>query len=588
MSKNLRVAELDFDSIKENLKSFLRTKSEFTDYDFEGSGLSVLIDLLSYNTHYNAVIGNMLVQEMYLDTAVKRQSLGLIAKRLGYTPRSITAPLAKISLEIFPQGNPSTITVNKNTKFSSRLSFDSVATFVTRDSYTVNRSAAGRYLFDSINVYEGSNDVFRYIVTGAADQRFEIPSTKADTSLLRVFVQSSFNSTDVAEWQRFDRLVDINSTTNTYFLKYNENGRYEVYFGDGILGRQIPTGAIVTLDYVTTNGDVANGAKVFTLSDTIQANSTYVITSIVPAFGGAAEEDSESIRINAQNSVFAQNRAVTESDYIAEINKIFPNDTVAVYGGETLSPPVYGKVFISIKQSGTTDTLSFQQKTELLNHLRKKTVLSITHDFIDPEYIYLVIDSQVQYDTTYTELSSDTIKSNILTAIEQYAQTNLDRFNSTFEYSRFVAAIDNANTAIISNDTKVLLKKRKSVILGVNTDYMFNFYTEIEPSNSKEFNVRSNAFRLESVPNTDCYLIDSDGIMKVYYMVNGVPTYLTDNVGTVDYLNGLIKINLAISESATGYLEFKVEPQSALIVPSRNNILTIDDSDLTVTLSVHK
>jgi hypothetical protein len=584
MASNLRVAELDFDAIKENLKTFLRAKPEFTDYDFEGSGLSVMIDLLAYNTHYNAVIGNMLVQEMFLDTAVKRQSIGLISKRLGYTPRSKAAPMAKVTLEVFPTDTPSTLTIGKGAAFNARLSYDTVVTFVTRDAYTINRSTDGRYVFSNVNVYEGSNDIFRYVVSGLASQRFEIPSTNVDTSLLRVYVQKSISDTTTVEWNRFDKITGVGETTTAYFLKYNENGKYEVYFGDGVIGKQIEVGNVIKLDYISTNGALANGASKITFNDTVEGNTNFIVTSIVPAFGGAEEEGIESIRVNAQNSALSQNRAVTESDYIAEINKIFPNDSVAVYGGETLSHPIYGKVFISIKQAGTTNPLSYDQKVEILNHLKQKTVLSITHEFVDPEYIYIVINTDVHYKPNATELSASTLKTLVTNKINQYATDNLNTFKSSFEFSKFVATIDSADSSIVGNNTRFFLKKRRNVVLGANSDYQFDFYITIEESNSKEYTVTSNAFRLAELPGVDCRLMDVDGVMKVYYLLNGIPVTLIDDVGTIDYETGTISLKLNIAESIDGYLELTVESHSALLIPGRNNILTLDSNNLTITM----
>ena len=582
MTTNLRIAELDFDQIKSNLKTFLRNKPEFTDYDFEGSGLSILIDLLAYNTHYNAVIGNMLVQEMFLDTAVKRQSLGLIAKRLGYTPYSKVSPRARISLEVFPTDNPATLTIGKGAKFTAKLNFNTVCNFVTLNAYTINRNDSGRYIFDSVDLYEGSNDVFRYVVTGDLNQRFEIPSKNVDISTLRVYVQTSINNTQTEEWVRFDNIVDVNSQTNAYYIKYNEIGNYEVYFGDNVLSKSIVTGNVIKLDYISTNGSLANGVSKFTLSDTIEGNTNVLIQTVIGAYGGSEEETIESIRTNAQNSVMSQNRAVTASDYIAEINKIFPNDSVAVYGGETLTHPVYGKVFISIKQTGTTDVLTLQQKQYLLDLLKKKTVLSIIHEFVDPEYIFINVNSTINYDASLTQNTADTIKTTVMSAITNFANKQLNKFDSVFEYSKFVAEIDNADSNIINNETKVYLKKRNNVILNTSSDYVFNFYTEIEQSNSKMDSITSNAFRISEIPDFECRLIDIDGIIKAYYLVNGIRVFYVNDIGTVNYSNGYISLNLNIIECLDGFLEITVNPSNRMVIPGRNNILILNSNDVNI------
>ena len=582
MTTNLRVAELDFDQIKSNLKAFLRNKQEFTDYDFEGSGLSVIIDLLAYNTHYNAVMGNMLVQEMFLDTAVKRQSLGLISKRLGYTPYSKVSPRAKVNMEVFPVGSPATLTIGKGAKFTTKLSFNTVANFITLNSYTVNRNDNGRYIFQNIDLYEGSNDIFRFVVNGQINQQFEIPTKNVDISTLRVYIQTSISNTEMIEWTRFDNIVDVNSGTNSYFVKYNENGNYEVYFGDGILGKALQTGNVVRLDYIATNGPIANGASKFAFSDTVEGNTNVVVETVMNAFGGADEEPIESIRVNAQNSVLSQNRAVTASDYISEINKFFPNDSIAVYGGETLTHPIYGKVFISIKQSGTTVPLTLEQKKNLLSILTKKTVLSITHEFIDPDYIYIDVFSNINYNANLTQNTSETIKTNVASALLSYANTNFNKFDSSFEYSRFITQIDNSDNSIINNETTVYLKKRKNITLGISSDYQYDFYTQVEESNSKVDMITSNVFKVSTLPTVDCRLTDADGIMQIYYVVNGIRVILDDNVGTVDYTTGSVNVNLDIIECQDGYLEVTVNPSNRIITPGRNNILVLAENNINI------
>lgn len=592
MATNLRVTELDFDTIKSNLREFLRAKPEFTDYDFEGSGLSVLLDLLAYNTHYNAVIGNMLIQELYLDTAVKKQSLSLIAKRLGYLPKSYRAPKAKVTLEVFvptptpPAIFPDTLTINKNSRFTTGLSFSESTSFVTRDTITTNKTVDNRYIFDNIDIYEGNNSQFRYLVTDPATQRFEIPSTLVDTSLLRVYVQENLSSTDVQEWINFNSIIDIDSETKAYFIKLNENLLYEVYFGDGVLGKQIVAGNVVVLDYVTTNGPVANGASEFTFADSVQGYTNVVVTTTVNAFGGSDPESLDSIRTNAQNVVLAQNRAVTEKDYASIISNLLPVETISVYGGETVNPPQYGKVFISLKQLGTTQALTEQQKEDIISNLRKKSVLSLLHEFIEPEYIYLSVSTAVRYDQRRTTLSSSSMKTKVIDSLKTYATNNLNKFDSTFQYSNLVSYIDDIDDAIISNDTTVYLRKETTLINNVNYQYVFDFYTPIKPSNSKEENVISSFFVLYDYPSINVFLTDVDGKINVYYYSNNVKTLLIANIGTVDYTTGRISFTMNAAPIANNVIKITVLSSNKNVVPSKNNILTLLDSDINVTLSV--
>lgn len=583
MATTLRVAELDFDLIKENLKEFLRNKPEFTDYEFEGSALSVLIDLLSYNTHYNAVIGNMLLQELYLDTAVKRQSLALIAKRLGYLPRSYRAPKAVVTLEVFPFDQPDVLTLGRNSKFSTRITTTENAFFSTRDAVSINRSAEGRYVFENLDIYEGDVTTFRYVV--AADpmsQKFEIPSKLVDTSLIRVYVQDSISGTLIEEWKNYSSLIDVTAQTKAFFIKLNENLNYEIYFGDDIIGKSVVSGNVVIIDYVATNGPIANGASSFSFNDTVNGYSVNTVTTVTAAFGGALPESLDSIRRNAQNNVLLQNRAVTESDYIAIVNQIVPVETIAVYGGETMTPPEYGKVFISAKQVGTTTPLSTTQKESIIREVKKRSVLSLVHEFIDPSYTYLVIDSAVKYDATKTTMTADAVKTLIFNQIKVYGTTNLNQFNSAFEYSDLVAYIDDIDRSIMSNDTNIRMKKSTSFIYNTSSVYEFDFNVELKPSNSREQTIKSTGFRTQDYPDTDVFVQDVDGVIQLYIIQFNQKVVVTDNAGTVDYSTGHIRFNMNAYTSASTMLSIEVVPSDRNILPSRNNIITLADQDISL------
>lgn len=585
MANQLRVAELDFDLIKENLKDFLRAKPEFTDYDFEGSAMSVLIDLLSYNTHYNAVIGNMLIQEMFLDTAVKKQSLALISKRLGYLPKSYRAPKAIITLEVFPYDAPSTITIPKNTKFSAKVTSTETAYFSTRDAVTINRSLDGRYIFSNLEIYEGDSTIFRYVVGDPLSQKFEIPSKLVDTTLIRVYVQESIGSTSMDEWKNFNTLIDITSQTKAFFVKLNENLNYEVYFGDDVLGKNVLAGNVVHIDYVSTNGAVANDIRTFGLVDAIQGYTNHVITTVTTSYGGAYPESNDSIRRNAQNTVLIQNRAVTESDYEAIISQILPVDTVAVYGGETMTPPVYGKVFISAKLIGTTAPLLDTQKYQVIQEVKKRSVLALVHEFIDPSYTYLVIDTKVKVDPKKTSMSIDGLKTKVTDAIALYGTENLNKFNSSFEYSDLVSFIDDTDRAIVSNDTNIRLRKEAEFVYNADNVYEFDFDTEIKASNSKEQNITSNAFRTIDYPDIDIFIDDLDGKIRLYRTEFNQKFVVEENVGTVDYTTGHIIMHMTASVAVSNNLNIQVIPANRNILPSRNNIITLADTDILVQIN---
>lgn len=584
MATSLRVAELDFDLIKENLKEYLRSKPEFTDYEFEGSALSVLIDLLSYNTHYNAVIGNMLIQELYLDTAVKKQSLGLIAKRLGYLPRSYRAPKAIVTLEVFPYDAPDTLTLGKNAKFSARVTTTENVFFSTRDAVTINRSVDGRYIFQNLEIYEGDNATFRYVVGDPSAQKFEIPSRLVDTSLIRVYVQESTNSTYIEEWKNFNSLIDVKSDTRAFFVKLNENLNYEIYFGDDVLGKSVSSGNVVIIDYVTTNGSIANGISTFSFSDAVNGYTSNTVTTVTSAFGGSLPESNDSIRRNAQSSVLVQNRAVTESDYIAIVNQILPADSIAVYGGETLNPPQYGKVLISVKQLGTTAKLSPQQKSLIVSEVKKRSMLGLVHEMIDPEYTYIIIDSEVKFDALKTSMSGDALKTIIFNSLKTYATQKLNTFNSTFEYSDLVAYIDDIDRSIVSNDTNIMLRKEIEFIFNSEKIYTFDFNTPIKQSNSREQNISSNAFRLQSYPDFDVFIDDMDGVIRFYRTSLGQKIVIVENAGTVNYTTGKIEFNANVFSAVSTTLTVDVVPSNRNVIPSRNNVLTLADKDILLSM----
>ena len=544
MSTTLRVAELDFDTIKSNLKEFLRSKPEFTDYDYEGSGLSVLMDLLSYNTHYNAIIANMLVQEMYLDTAVKAQSLALIAKRLGYTPKSIRAPRAVVSMEVFPENSPASMTLLKNSKFSSKISFNQQFTFINRDAITIERNSQGRYIFDAIEIYEGDNSLFQYVVTNPVIQKFEIPSSLVDTSLVRVYIKESIGTTDITEWKRFDTIIGVSENTNCYFVKLNENLKYEIYFGDGVIGKQIIPGNVIIIDYVTTNGPISNNSSTFTFSDSIGNTSNSIVTTTVRAYGGAYAESLDSVRTNAQNRVLTQNRAVTESDYISIISNMLPIDTINVFGGETMTPPQYGKVFISVKLTNSTLPLTSEQKHEVIVELKKRSVVALMHEFIDPEYSFVIINTTVKFNQQKTTLSPSTLRTSVFNKLLEYGNRTLNKFNSPFEYSRLISYIDNADKSIVSNDTTIRLRKEIKFVHNFNNVYEWNFYSPLIESNNRSTNIISSAFKIAAYPNNDLFLTDDAGVIKAFYILNNLRVYVNDIVGTVDYATGRIVITL--------------------------------------------
>lgn len=578
MTTSFRVAELDFDTIKNNLKDYFRTDPTFTDYDFEGSGLSIILDILAYNTHYNAVIANMLTQEMFLETATKRESVSLHAKKLGYLPRSIRSARANVSIEVFPTNNPDTITLGKSANFTSggEIQFN----FTNLNSITTTRDSNGRYIFPDVPLYEGTLETFRYVVS--TQKRFEIPSKNADISLLKVFVQQSTSSTDIIEYFRYDSIVDIADDTTAYFIQINENGYYEIYFGDDVIGKSIQAGNMVTLEYVICNGEIPNGAGSFSITDSINGYSNIATTTTSKAFGGAQQENISSIKENAYKRLLTQNRAVSYTDFKPIVQQILPVGDVVVWGGENNTPPVYGKVFISaISTSNPSKILSAAEKQYLISELRKKMLVTVTPEVIDPDFLNVEISSAVYYDQLKTSNSASQIMTMVMNSISGYAATKLNMFQTELRHSNLGTLIDATDRSINSNITKYVLKKDLSPVFNRATNYQINFKNPLRQSSEVETTIRSNGFYADG--NSDIvYMDDYAGIIRLYKIVDGVNTYLK-NVGTVNYQTGVITINeLLINSTVETTLTFKCLPLSNDIVCNGNTVLIVSESDISI------
>ena len=433
-SNKLEVSELDFDDIKLNLKTFLQDQSEFQDYDFEGSGFAILLDLLAYNTHYLGFNANMLANEMYLDSADVRKNIVSLAKMLGYTPTSAKSPLANVDITI-NNGSGATVTMAKGTVFTTTVDGTSYQ-FVTNAETTIS-PLEGVYKFSSVPIYEGTLVTFKYTVDSSdTDQKFLIPSVNADTSTLKVSVQNSSSDTTTNTYSKATSFTSLNDESKVYFLQESDDGKFEVYFGDGIVGNALSDGNIIILEYIITNKTEANGASAFTLSGTIGGFSDVSVSTVSNAQGGSEPQTKESIRFNAPLQYSAQDRAVTTSDYETKVLELYPNaQAVSAWGGEDEETPVYGTVKISIK-AASGSTLTNATKLDLVTQLKKFNVASVTPEIVDPETTSVLLTSQVKFDSKATTKTSDTIKSNVLTTLTNFNSSNLQKFDSIFRYSK--------------------------------------------------------------------------------------------------------------------------------------------------------
>ena len=596
ISNRLDVSELDYDGIRENLKTFLQNQAEFSDYDFEGSGMSVLLDLLAYNTHYLSFNANMLSNELYLDSADIRKNVVSLAKQLGYTPTSVTSPSAII--DILVNNVPTTtasITMAKGTTFNT--SIDNVTyNFITNEAITM-QPTDGVYKFENVKIFEGTAVTFQYTVDSSdVDQKFIIPSNLADTSTLKVKVQNSSSDTTTSTFTKSQTLTEIDSTSKVYFLQEQDDGRFEVYFGDGVLGKAVEDGNIIILEFIVTNKDIANGASSFTLGGTVGGFTDVTITTKSSAQGGSVAQSNNSIRFNAPLNFQSQNRAVTVKDYETLTQTFYPNaESISAYGGEDAETPVYGKVFIGVvPKSGAT--LTEATKLDIVNNLKKYNVASVTPEIVTPETTSILLTSNVKYSENATTKSSDTLRSNVINTISNYSSTNLQKFEGLFRYSQLIQDIDETDTSILSNITTVKIRKDFTPTTGSAVTYNVFFRNALfNPHSGHDATaggiLSSSGFKITGSDEEMFLNDDGAGNVRMFYLVSGVKTYQNNTQGTINYSTGqitLTSLNVAsisnIRGSTSTVIELTVTPDSNDIIPVRDQILQIDVANSSVTV----
>ena len=592
----LNISQLNFDAIKANLKRFLSNQSQFKDYDFEGSGMSVLLDLLAYNTHYLSYNANILANEMFIDTADLRNSIVSLAKALGYTPNSPRASNADINV-VVNDATGTSLTMNAGTQFTT--SVDGVNyNFVTTSSNTIT-PVDGVYTFSNLNIYEGTYVTYQYTAdTSDVDQRFLIQSANADTSTLTVQVQNSAGDTTVNTYTKATSITQLDSTSRVYFLQEAEDGKFEIYFGDGVIGKALDDGNIIILKYVVTNKTAANGASSFSLSGNIGGFSDVSITVNSNAANGAEAQSNESIKFNAPKSYAAQDRAVTIEDYKSKVRELYANTkSVSAWGGEDAETPFYGRVYISINPTSGS-TLTDTTKNSIVTELKKYSVASVTPVIVDPETTSLLLTSTVRYNEKATTKTAETLKTDVTNALTNYNDNTLNQFDSIFRYSKVLELIDDADSSILSNITTLRIRKPFTPTLGSSTNYTVYFsnplYNPHTGHRSAEGGVLSSTgFKVEG-DATNIYFFDDDGAgnLRRYYLVGSVRTYVDNTAGTINYSTGQVDINSVnistienIRGSASTVIELTVQPNSNDIVPVRNQILNIDVANSTITVT---
>jgi hypothetical protein len=508
--QKLVVSELDFAQIKNNLKNFLRDQQEFSDFDFEAAGINVLLDILAYNTHYMAFYNNMIANEMFLDTALLRDSVVSHAKMLGYTPVSSVAPRATINLQITrPQGNTqASLTLPRFTRMQSTPLNGVSYTFVNTESRTVEYDpTCNRFCFDNLYIYQGQplTYTFAYNATNNPTQSFELPDAGIDTSTLEVLVQESSTSLKTERFTLATDATTVSSNSSVYFIDESRNGTYKIYFGDSVIGKSLTNGNIVIVNYLRTDGAASNKSNAFSLVDSVGGFTTSIIYPVKGASGGTGQESITKVRFSAPKAYVSNNRGVTKDDLVALINKNYPYfEAVNVWGGEENDPPIYGKVFIAAKP-----TLGFEitesEKLDVINNVIKPvSVVTVIPEFVDVDYNYLQIFAEVFYDSTKTTRSSEAIKSVVRSSILNFKDVELDNFNSRFKLSRMLRAIDDSETSISYSDAVAVIEKRLIPQVGTARNYTLDFGTSISREDPSYRIYSSPAFRQ----------FDADGVLR--------------------------------------------------------------------------
>ena len=597
-SNKLQVSDFDFDDIKANLKSFLQNQSEFQDYDFEGSGFAVLLDLLAYNTHYLGFNANMLANEMYLDSADIRKNIVSLAKMLGYTPTSPKSATATVDI-LFNNivSTTTTIEMAKGTAFTTSVDGNTYQ-FVTNSVHTTTPEN-GVYRFSNITLHEGTLVNFKYIVDSTdPDQRFVIPSINADTSTLKVSIQNSSSDTTTATYTVATGITSLNQTSKVYFLQEMEDGKFEIYFGDDVLGNKLDDGNIVRLEYIVSNRDEANGASTFSLSGNIDGFSDVTLTTASIAQGGSDAQTKESIRYNAPLQYSAQDRAVTTTDYETIVQSIYPNaQSVSAWGGEDDETPVYGTVNIAIK-AASGSTLTNITKQSIVTQLKRYNVASVRPVIVDPEITKLLLTTNVKYDNKTTTKTSDTLKSAVLTTLTNYNNNTLTKFEGVFRFSKVTGLIDSTDSSILSNITNLKIRKDFQPALAASTKYTVFFRNALyNPHSGHNMAaggiLESSGFKV-SGDDTTVFYLDDDGQSNVrrYSFSGSTRVYDNNTQGTINYNTGAIILNSLsvlsvenIRGAAATKIELTVVPSSNDVVPVRDQILEIDTANSSITVT---
>lgn len=587
-NSSIALTSLDFDSYKESLKTFLRSQSQFADYDFEASNMSVFLDVLAFNTYQNAFYMNMIGNEMFLDSAQLRDSVISHAKELNYLPRSFKSAEAVLDIRInSTDAEKKNITVPKGTGFVTRVGANTFL-FTTNQNHVL--TSANSTFTGSIRVYEGDYITDSYVSSDRASQRYFISNKQVDLESIKVVVIED-NGANTIDYTRATTLFDIDETDPVYFIQPGTNDRYEVLFGDGIIGRKPKNDSAVVIEYRISNGQLPNGARTFRVAESIDNEANVVITTSSSATGGEVYESIESIKFNAPRAFTTQERAVTAEDYENLLRLNYPEiNAVSAFGGEDATPPQYGRIFISIDLNDV-DGLPKIKEQQYVNFLRSRSTVSMDPIFISPDYTYMRVVSAIKYNVNRTSLNPEDMRTLVLSAILSYADTSLNNFARIFRYSKFIKAIDDADPNIISNETEVQLAKYLSPTLNTNQKLLIDFKTPIaddlpviasEHPSGDQHAISSSPFVYNGIR---CVLEDNgDGLLHIVTAAGATHREMAV-VGSVDYATGIVLVsNFNISAFDGTYFKVYARTRTKDIESNKNVILNILESDVAITI----
>ncbi len=591
-----KFTNLDFDQIKTSIKDYLRANSNFTDFDFEGSNFSVLIDTLAYNTYITAFNSNMVVNESFLDSATLRENVVSLARNIGYVPRSRASAKASVSFNVPTSSTSSTLTLDAGLVcVGSANNSDYIFSIPESITTTINSGVAS---FSNIDIYQGTFLRKTFVVDGSLDQRFVLDNSFIDTATIVVYVKGLSDTGLGREYSKVDNILKIDSTSEIYLLQEVQDEKYELLFGDGYFGKKLNNGTIITVTYIVTEGKDGNGASNFSFSGRfLDANNAVVIPSgsitvntVSSAANGSDIESVDSIKYFAPRLYSSQYRAVTARDYEAIIQSVYPNtESVSVVGGEELDPPQYGNVLISIKPKNGDYVSDFDKQT-ILSKLKNYSLTGINQQIIDLKILYVEIDSAVYYNNPQVTNIND-LKTRVLSTLNSFATSNINKFGGRFKYSKVCQTIDNVDNAITSNITRVIIRRNLKALIDTPAQYELCFGNAFHYK-PEGFNIKSNGFTLRNRVGT-FYFTDkpfndgtNKGVIAIVKEKNDKGEYVVEieSAGTVDYKKGEIKIGTITITSTTAennIIEIQAYPES-------NDVIGLKDLYLSFSVAKSK